>query len=178
MSIVARGSSTVSSRTARKRWKSATIAAVAMLAGLLSVAGVPAAAQEVGDVTVVPIQVTGPATERLNLVILCDGYQADEMQSCRDDVDRNQNVQWSVEPFRSYRNYFNVYRVEIVSEDSGVRCDPDDNDNPNNNLKDTALRLWYSDGCTNPLARGITYGPAPVGSLLAPQMAPPRAPTS
>jgi hypothetical protein len=135
-----------------------------MLAGLLSVAGVPAAAQEVGDVTVVPIQVTGPASERLNLVVLCDGYQADEMQKCRDDVDRNQNVQWAVEPFRSYRNYFNVYRVEIVSEDSGVRCDPDDNDNPNNNLKDTALRLWYSDGCTNPLARGITYGPAPVGS--------------
>lgn len=86
---------------------------------------------KVGDVTVVPIQITGPASERLNLVILCDGYQADEMQSCRDDVDRNQNVQWSVEPFRSYRNYFNVYRVEIVSEDSGVRCDPDDNDNPN-----------------------------------------------
>ena len=164
MSVVARGSSSVCSRTARKRWKSATIAAVAMLAGLLSVAGVPAAAQEVGDVTVVPIQVTGPATERLNLVILCDGYQADEMQSCRDDVDRNQNVQWSVEPFRSYRNYFNVYRVEIVSEDSGVRCDPDDNDNPNNNLKVTALRLWYSDGCTDPLARGITYGPAPAGS--------------
>ena len=148
----------------RGRWRTALLAAVALMTGLLPVAGLPAAAQEVGDVTVVPIQVTGPASERLNLVILCDGYQAHEMQQCRDDVDRNQNVQWSVEPFRSYRNYFNVYRVEIVSQDSGVRCDPDDNDNPNNNLKDTALRLWYSDGCTNPLARGITYGPAPAGS--------------
>jgi hypothetical protein len=149
---------------ARKRPRTAPFAALALLAGLLAVVGVPATAQEVGDVTVVPIQVTGPASERLNLIILCDGYQAHEMQACRDDVDRNQNVQWAVEPFRSYRNYFNVYRVEIVSEDSGVRCDPDDNDNPNNDLKDTALRLWYSDGCTNPLARGITYGPAPAGS--------------
>ncbi|MGH8776635.1 MAG: M64 family metallopeptidase [Jiangellaceae bacterium] len=45
-----------------------------------------------------------------------------------------------------------------------VRWDPDDRDNPNNNLKVTALRLRYSDGCTNPLARGTTYGPAPAGS--------------
>ena len=142
----------------------AALAVGALLAGLLPSVGMPAKAQQVGDVTVVPIQVTGPASERLNLIVMCDGYQADEMQKCRDDVDRNQNVQWSVEPFRSYRNYFNVYRVEIVSEDSGVRCDPDDNANPNNDLKDTALRLWYSDGCTNPLARGITYGPAPAGS--------------
>ena len=151
-------------RHSRRRWRTAALAVGALLAGLLPSVGMPAAAQEVGDVTVVPIQVTGPASERLNLIVMCDGYQADEMQKCRDDVDRNQNVQWSVEPFRSYRNYFNVYRVEIVSEDSGVRCDPDDNANPNNDLKDTALRLWYSDGCTNPLARGITYGPAPAGS--------------
>jgi hypothetical protein len=26
----------------------------------------------------------------------------------------------------------------------------------------SALRLWYSDGLTNPLARGTTYGPAPL----------------
>ncbi len=166
MSVVARDRDRRSIRRLRVRrgWRTATFAAGALLVGLLPSVGMPAAAQEVGDVTVVPIQVTGPASERLNLVILCDGYQADEMQKCRDDVDRNQNVQWSIEPFRSYRNYFNVYRVEIVSQDSGVRCDPDDNDNPNNDLKDTALRLWYSDGCTNPLARGITYGPAPAGS--------------
>ena len=166
MSVVARDRDRRSVRRLRVRrgWRTATFAAGALLIGLLPSVGMPAAAQEVGDVTVVPIQVTGPASERLNLVILCDGYQADEMQKCRDDVDRNQNVQWSIEPFRSYRNYFNVYRVEIVSQDSGVRCDPDDNDNPNNDLKDTALRLWYSDGCTNPLARGITYGPAPAGS--------------
>ena len=146
------------------RRKIALLATAVLVAALLPLAGTPAAAQQVGDVTVVPIQVTGPASERLNLVVLCDGYQADEMQKCRDDVDRNQNIQWAIEPFRSYRSYFNVYRVEIVSQDSGVRCDPDDNDNPNNNLKNTALRLWYSDGCTNPLARGITYGPAPAGS--------------
>ena len=146
------------------RRRIALLTTAVLVGALFPLAGTPAAAQQVGDVTVVPIQITGPASERLNLIVLCDGYQAGEMQKCRDDVDRNQNIQWAIEPFRTYRSYFNVYRVEIVSQDSGVRCDPDDNDNPNNNLKVTALRLWYSDGCSNPLARGITYGPAPAGS--------------
>ena len=57
------------------------------MSGLLAVGAIPATAQEVGDVTVVPIQVTGPPSKRLNLIVLCDGYQADEMQKCRDDVD-------------------------------------------------------------------------------------------
>ncbi|NHC15854.1 M64 family metallopeptidase [Motilibacter deserti] len=143
----------------------ATLGATTMIAGLATaVVNVPGAALAADEVKVVPIQITGPASERMNLIILGDGYQADEMDKFRADVDRNQNVQWATEPFRSYRNYFNVYRVEIPSKDSGVRCDPDDRDNPNNNAKDTALRLWYSDGCTNPLSRGTTYGPAPLGS--------------
>ena len=85
-----------------------------------------AGAQEPGSATVVPMQVTGPPSERLNLVIMSDGYQADEMDKFRADVDRNLNVQWSIEPFRSYRHYFNIYRLEIVSQDSGISCDPDD----------------------------------------------------
>jgi IgA Peptidase M64 len=143
------------------RLKLAAVAAVCLAAAF----GAPTAgAQPVGPVNVVPIQVTGPPAERLNLIILGDGYQAHELDKFRADVDRNQNIQWATEPFRSYRNYFNVYRVEIVSPDSGVRCDPDDQDNPNNNFKNTALHLWYSDGCTNPLSRGTTYGPIPPGA--------------
>ncbi|MGH8776634.1 MAG: hypothetical protein ACRDWI_16235 [Jiangellaceae bacterium] len=76
------------------RRKFAALAATGLLGGLL--AAVPttmsATAQEVGDVTVVPLQITGPPADRLNLIILGDGYQADEMQQFRDDVGRNQNV--------------------------------------------------------------------------------------
>ena len=43
----------------------------------------------------------------------------------REDLDRNLSVLWSTEPFRSYRNYINVYSVELASVDYGVRCDPD-----------------------------------------------------
>ena len=115
---------------------------------------------EVGEANLVPLQVTGPPEERLNLIILGDGYTADEMDKFHADVDRNQNVQWSVEPFRSYRNYFNVYMLKIASGVSGIRCDPD-NPKGGDPHRLTPLRLHYADGCYNELARGITYGPAP-----------------
>ena len=110
---------------------------------------------EVGDVNVVPLQVTGPAEDRLNLIIVGDGYTADEMDKFRADVDRNQNVQWSVEPFRSYRNYFNVYMVETPSRDSGISCDPDDG----NIRRDTVFNLEFARNCpADPNERRVTYG--------------------
>ena len=127
------------------------------------------------DPKVHEIQVTGPPDERLNLVIMGDGYQYDQQSLFFGDVDRNLAVMWSTEPFRSYRNYINVYAVEIASIDYGVRRDPDGRcRHPDGTIRDTgvregpidakntALRLWYSDGLTNPLARGTTYGPAPL----------------
>lgn len=108
------------------------------------------------NIKVVPLQVTGPAEDRLNLIIFGDGYTAEEMDKFREDVDRNQNVQWSVEPFRSYRNYFNVYMVETPSKDSGVSCDPDDG----NIRRDTVFNLQFASECpADELARALTFGP-------------------
>ncbi|HXV56636.1 MAG TPA: M64 family metallopeptidase, partial [Gaiellaceae bacterium] len=146
-----------SSRSVR-RTRVAVLAALvtgAVLAGAAPGAG----AQAPFSAQVIEKQITGPPALRMNLVVLGDGYTADELWKFHRDVDRNLNVLWSVEPFRTYRNYFNVYLLEIVSPESGIRCDPDA-EPPNPNLV-TALRLHFSDGCTNPLARGITYGPAP-----------------
>lgn len=147
----------------RRTAKLAPVALVAALPLVLPVAGLPASADEhlpewpeVGSARVVPIQETGPPAERLNLVVMCDGYQAHEMDACAEDVDRNQAVQWSVEPFRTYRDYVNVYRLEIVSPESGVRCDPDEEGGPDPN-KITPLRLVFSGGCVDPLARGVVY---------------------
>ncbi|WP_235846873.1 M20/M25/M40 family metallo-hydrolase [Neobacillus soli] len=105
----------------------------------------------------VPLQVTGSPKDRLNLIIFGDGYTPQEMDKFRQDVERNQNVQWSVEPFRSYRYYFNVYMVETPSKDSGISCDPDDG----NVRRDTVLGLEYATKCpAEKLARGITYSTA------------------
>ncbi|MBF8187037.1 peptidase [Nonomuraea sp. K274] len=138
--------------------KIAAAVAAAGLVGTLLTGAVPAVASsaEVGSATVVPLQVTGPPEDRLNLIILGDGYTAEEMQQFRDDVDKHLNVQWSIEPFRSYRDYFNVYMIEVVSGVSGISCDPDDG----NVRRDTPLKLQYASTCpAEPNARGVTFGP-------------------
>ena len=99
------------------------VAAAALAAALV----VPSAARaQLPPNKIVPLQVTGPASERLNLVILGDGYTAAEMQKYRDQVEKHLNIQWSFEPFKSYRNYFNVYMIEVESPVSGISCDPDE----------------------------------------------------
>ena len=130
------------------------VAAVALaLIGAAAVPGVASA--QLPPNRIVPLQVTGPTTERLNLVILGDGYTAAEMQKFRDQVDKHLNIQWSFEPFKSYRNYFNVYMIEVESPVSGISCDPDDG----NVRRATPLRLQYAATCpAEPNARGITFG--------------------
>ncbi|MFI9530362.1 M64 family metallopeptidase [Micromonospora rosaria] len=162
--------------------KVAILAAATMVAGLLSVTAGPATGAT-ADGTPLPlpdpkvhsIQVTGPPAERLNLILLGDGYQWDQQKLFLEDVDRNLAVMWATEPFRTYRNYMNVYAVEIASIDHGVRCDPDgrvrhpdgavrdtgEREGPIN-TKNTALRMIYQDGCNDPLSRGTVYGGAPV----------------
>lgn len=154
--------------------------------GLLATPSIAyAAADPLPDPKVTPIQVTGPAAERLNLVILGDGYQADQQSLFRADVDRNLAVMWATEPFRSYRDYINVYAVELASIDYGVRCDPDGRvRSPDGTIrdtgeregpidaKDTALRMIFQNGCADPLARGVVYGDAPVGCQTHPGPAP------
>src|SRR3954454_508031 len=157
-------------------------ATAALLLGLL--AALPATARAQGPAPplplplpkVTPIQVTGPPAQRLNLIILGDGYQWDQQSIFRADVDRNLSVMWATEPFRTYRNYINVYAVEIASIDYGVRCDPDGRVRSADGTirdtgvregpidgKNTALRLLFGGGCTDPLARGTNYTGAPPG---------------
>ncbi|MBT2492059.1 peptidase [Streptomyces sp. ISL-96] len=92
---------------------------------------------------VVPVQQTGPADKRFNLVVLGDGYTAGDMPGFRADVDKHINVLWSMEPFASYRSYVNVWAVEVPSAESGVDCDPG-LDAPR---RDTPLDMGFWGGC-------------------------------
>jgi hypothetical protein len=122
-----------------------------LLTTLLALAlATPAFAQEPAKARVVPIQVTGDPGVRFVMVVMGDGYTADEMPKYREQVDKHLNVMWSIEPFRSYRNYINVYSVEVVSAVSGITCDPEVREK-----KDTPLRTHFQGGCENPNARGI-----------------------
>ena len=120
------------------------------------------ASQDVGSAKVVPLQVTGDPAARFSLVVLGDGYTAAEIPKFRAQVDKHLNVLWSIEPFRSYRSYINVYAVEIVSGESGITCDPEIRQK-----KNTPLRTAFGGGCTNPNARGINVDEAAAKSFAS-----------
>ncbi|MGW2559350.1 M64 family metallopeptidase [Streptomyces sp. NPDC001514] len=119
-----------------------------LLSGLLGVGAPPSASASAAEpvtesATVVPVQTTGPADKRFNLVVLGDGYTAAGMDEFRSDVDKHLNVLWSTEPFASYRSYINVWAVEVPSPESGVDCDPS-LDAPR---RDTPLNMGFWGGC-------------------------------
>ncbi len=106
---------------ARKALLLAPLIALAAAAPAARAQSIPATG--VGSATVVPLQVTGPPANRFNLVIAGDGYTADEQDKFMQQVDKHLNVMWSIEPYKSYRNYINVYAIKIISGDSGISCD-------------------------------------------------------
>src|SRR3954466_7224649 len=120
-----------------------------LVAPLIAVAmATPARAQTipptgVGSAKVVPIQVTGPPANRFNLVIASDGYTEADMPKFRQQVDKHLNIMWSIEPYKSYRNYINVYAIEILSGESGISCDP----NLTSPRKTTPLQMAFWGGC-------------------------------
>ncbi|MCD4789031.1 MAG: IgA Peptidase M64, partial [Bacteroidales bacterium] len=64
--------------------------------------------------------INGPAEDKVDIVILGDGYTAEEMEKFCNDVERLCNEFFKVEPFKSRRTDFNVRAVETPSQVSGV----------------------------------------------------------
>ncbi len=62
----------------------------------------------------------GPASEKVDIVILGDGYTDAEMEKFHQDVTRMTNELFAVEPFKSRKNDFNVRAIDTPSEVSGV----------------------------------------------------------
>ncbi|RPH29558.1 MAG: peptidase M64 [Bacteroidales bacterium] len=62
----------------------------------------------------------GPAQEKLDIVILGDGYSAQEMDKFRNDAKRLSGVLMDAEPFKSQSKNINIRAVESPSEQSGV----------------------------------------------------------
>ncbi|MBB4904372.1 M64 family metallopeptidase [Actinophytocola algeriensis] len=121
----------------------AALAALVVAAAVVAAPPASAAVPASGDATVVPIQVTGDPAKRFNLVVMGDGYTAAELPEFREHLDKHLNVLWTIEPFKSYRSYVNVYAVEITSAESGVDCDP----GLASGTVDTPLGMGFWGGC-------------------------------
>jgi hypothetical protein len=70
----------------------------------------------------------GPEKNMINLVVMGDGYTVAEMEYLKEDTDRFVEYLFQTEPFDRYENYFNVYLIYTISEESGVThpCTGDD----------------------------------------------------
>lgn len=83
------------------------------------------------------IRQSGDPANRADIVILGDGYTADGLSRYAADAETLTAALFAQEPFRTYRGYFNVHRVEVVSAESG-------SDHPASEVsRDTALHSTY-----------------------------------
>lgn len=96
------------------------------------------AAEAAVDGTVGEQAVTGSTDDRLDVVIIGDGYTADQ----QDDFHADATAKWAditaIEPYRSYQNLFNVWTVDAVSNESGISGDPGADV-----VRDTALSSYF-----------------------------------
>ena len=97
--------------------------------------GLSAAGAEAEPVEV--IRGSGPDENRINVAILGDGYTRGELGKYANDVERLLAGFFGDQPFADYAAYFNVRRVDVVSNESGA-------DHPaRDEYRDTALGAHY-----------------------------------
>lgn len=81
---------------------------------------------------------SGDPHSKVDVVILGEGYSRDETTKFENDINHFTEVFFSLEPYNSMRDYFNIYGVLIPSEDSGI-------DEPRANIyKNTALDASFN----------------------------------
>ncbi len=88
----------------------------------------------------------GAPRNRVDIVLVGDGYTAPQLTTYAVHALAAANALFAQEPFKTYRAYFNVHRVDVVSNESGV-----DNDPVQGIFRDTALNMAYWCGGTERL---------------------------
>jgi hypothetical protein len=66
------------------------------------------------------IAMNGPADQKVDIVILGDGYSGEEMEKFRKDATRLAGNLMNAEPFKSHKTDFNIRAIETPAESSGV----------------------------------------------------------
>jgi IgA peptidase M64/peptidase M64-like protein len=72
------------------------------------------------DATVRPLSENGPPAEKVDLVVIGDGYTREQLPKFRADAKRMIDKLFAEEPFQSRRKDFNVRTIELPSAESGV----------------------------------------------------------
>ncbi|MEU3600943.1 M64 family metallopeptidase [Streptomyces sp. NPDC006798] len=96
------------------------------------------AAETAADGRVTRLAGTGSTDDRLDIVVLGDGYTAAELPRFHEDARKIWEQTAAVEPYTTYRGLFNVWAVDAVSNESGVTGDPD-----RATVRDTAIGSYF-----------------------------------
>ncbi|KJY25840.1 hypothetical protein VR46_40870, partial [Streptomyces sp. NRRL S-444] len=95
-------------------------------------------AERAADGEVAKMVDNGPTADRLDIVVVGDGYTAAEQDRFHADAQAKWAEIAAVEPYSTYRSLFNVWTVDAVSHDSGVSGDPTPA-----TVRDTALGSYF-----------------------------------
>jgi hypothetical protein len=80
----------------------------------------------------------GPSSNRIDLVFVGDGYTVADLDDYEIHVNNAVNDFFGIEPLQAYLPLFNVHRVDVISNESGV-----DNDPVEGIEKDTAMDMGF-----------------------------------
>ncbi|WP_298224383.1 M64 family metallopeptidase [Flavobacterium sp.] len=70
---------------------------------------------------VATIQNNGDPDKHINLVIMGDGYTATQQDDFLNTANSISNYLFSISPWAQYKNYFNVYAIKVIANESGVK---------------------------------------------------------
>ncbi|MGW0434095.1 M64 family metallopeptidase [Micromonospora sp. NPDC003197] len=87
---------------------------------------------------VTALQQTGSTADRFDLVFVGDGYTSSQLALYHQHVAEKWATLTTIAPYSTYKNYFNVWMVDVVSAQSGV-----DNDPTQGISKNTALGMYF-----------------------------------
>ena len=62
----------------------------------------------------------GSPSQRVDIAVVGDGYTSGEMAKYKADVSQFINGMFTQQPFREYRRFFNVHRIDVISSQSGA----------------------------------------------------------
>ncbi len=90
------------------------------------------------DFKVTQLMNNGSPNEKVDILIIGDGYKKEEMQKFRDDARKLNDHMFNTSPFKERKKDFNVWTIEVISDDSGI-------DLPDKNIwKNTPLGTTYN----------------------------------
>ena len=61
----------------------------------------------------------GDPANRVDIVLLGDGYTADELSKYQSDIQQFVQLMFEQEPLKEYQRFFNVHRIDVASAESG-----------------------------------------------------------